>query len=172
MWIFGFLYQVIHQKRTCLLHCSVFSIAVSSPLQCLLHCSVFSIAVPTPLQCLLHCSVYSIAVSTPLQCLLHCSAFSIAVSSPLQCLFHYFHHSDTPIERALIGLSCVKVWADSSQPFQNYGWKCEHAKQRTVCVTCRIIEKQESEQKSAISHCKNYSQPRLIGGDLTLLLAC
>ena len=35
--------------------------------------------------------------------------------------------------------------------------KCEHAKLRRVCTTCCIIERQESEQKSAISRSENYN---------------
>ena len=59
------------------------------------------------------------------------------------------------IERAWMGPSCVKVVADLSQWFQRDGRNCEHAKLRMVCATCRIIEKQDSEHKIAISHSKN-----------------
>ena len=74
--------------------------------------------------------------------------------------------------RAWIGLSCVKIWADLSQPFQSYGEICEYAKLPRDCATCRIIEKQESEQKNAVSHCQNYSHPQWVGGGLMSLLAC
>ena len=71
--------------------------------------------------------------------------------------------SDTPTERALIGSLSVKICgADSGQPLQSYGRKCEHAKLCTVWATCRIIEKQESEQNKVLSCTVKTTVPALV----------
>ena len=89
-----------------------------------------------------------------------------------------FVSRDTPIKRVQIGSFCLAISAHTGQAFQSYGQKCEHAKLRRVCVTCRLTEKQGSEQKSAkkksafISHSKTTCHQRPVGGCLTWLLAC